>query len=80
MQIRSQSKVSCSRGNALVKGDDDVASKISLGFKYSCCFASFSASLKRDKMVASVLDHELEIIRAQRKSLFFLRVEYKVKD
>ena len=43
-------------------------------------FASFSASLKRDKMVASVLDHELEIIRAQRKSLFFLRVEYKVKD
>ena len=79
MQIRSQSKVSCSRGNALeqVEGDDDVASKIR--FKYSCCFA-FSASLKCDKMVVSVLDHELEIIRAQRKSLFFLRVEYKVKD
>jgi len=29
--------------------------------------AIFSASLKRDKMVASVLDHELEIIRAQPK-------------
>lgn len=53
--------------------------QVKIRFKYSCCFA-FSASLKCDKMVVSVLDHELEIIRAKRKSLFFLRVEYKVKD
>ena len=79
MQIRSQSKVSCSRGNALeqVEGDDDVASKNSLQVQL---LLRFSASLKCDKMVVSVLDHELEIIRAKRKSLFFLRVEYKVKD